>query len=275
MDILDQLAKSTIKIICDNGTSGTGFFFQFSIGDESYVPTIITNRHVLENVNSVELVFSLNDYFESSQRVVEKKIIDYVDVQGQLIYHSDPNIDLCALKISPIVQYQMENNVRFQQVNLNMENVPTDQELEDLKFVEDIVMVGYPNGLSDNLNNLPIFRQGSTASHPGVDFEGRPECIVDMTITPGSSGSPVFIYNPNGYTDKKGNMNLGNSRIIFLGINKAVYTESKLGEIVEIPSPTAWVANSRIGINLGVIVKAKTIKDLERQIIKEIELLQS
>ncbi|MEH7415786.1 serine protease [Neobacillus drentensis] len=267
MDILDQLSRSTIKIQCDNNTSGTGFFFNFNIDDGNFVPTIITNRHVMENVNSIKLVFSLNDYFSSSQKIVEKHEILYTNVQQQVIYHSDPEIDLCAIKIKPIIQFQLENKMDFQKINLDMSHIPNDEQLENLRFVEDIVMVGYPNGLSDVKNNLPIFRRGSTATHPGVDFEGKPECVVDMTVTPGSSGSPVFIYNSNGYMDKKGNVNIGSERLIFLGINKAVYTMSSIGEIIEIPSPTRLVTASNIGINLGIIVKSKAIKDLEKQIV--------
>jgi hypothetical protein len=272
LDKLDLLSKSTIKIHCDNNTSGTGFFFNFDIGAGNHVPTIITNRHVMENVNNIKLTFSLNDYFSSSQRIVEKHEINYTNVQQQVVYHSDPEVDLCAIKIVPIIQFQFDSKKEFQITHLDMRNIPSDEELENLRFVEDIVMVGYPNGLSDVKNNLPIFRRGSTATHPGVDFEGKPECIIDMTVTPGSSGSPVFIHNPNGFMDKKGNINMS-ERLIFLGVNKAVYTMSTLGEIIEIPSPARFVTNSNIGINLGIIVKAKAIKDIEQQIIEEIKTL--
>jgi hypothetical protein len=271
MDILDQLAKSTVKISCENGTSGTGFFFNFKIGANNYVPTIITNRHVVENVNKIRLVFSLNDYFSSSQKIVEKHEINYIEVQTQIVYHRDPEIDLCAIKITPIIQFQLNNKMNFQTASLDMTNIPSDEALENLRFVEDLLMVGYPNGISDVKNNMPIFRKGTTASHPGVDFNGKPECVVDMTVTPGSSGSPVFIYNSNGYKQKNGGMVLGNERLLFLGVNKAVFTMNTIGEIIEIPSPTRLVTSSNIGINLGIIVKAKAIKDLEEQIISSIE----
>ncbi|TCN25477.1 S1 family peptidase [Mesobacillus foraminis] len=271
MDILDQLSKSTVKIHCDNNSSGTGFFFNFHISANTYVPTIITNRHVMENVRSIKLVFSLNDYFSSSQKIVEKHEINYTNVQNQVIYHSDPDIDLCAIKITPILQFQLDNKMDFEKASLDMSHIPSDEVLENLRFVEDVLMVGYPNGLSDVRNNLPIFRKGFTATHPGVDFEGRPECVIDMAVTPGSSGSPVFIHNSNGYMDRKGNVNIGSERLIFLGINKAVYTMSTVGEIIEIPSPTRLVTTSNIGINLGIIVKSKAIKDLEKQIIELIQ----
>lgn len=268
VDILEQLARNTIRIECSDNTYGTGFFFNFSISENNNVPTIITNRHVMENVESIKLIFSLNDYFTSAERHVEKQIIEYNNVQAQVVYHSDPNIDLCAIKISPIIHLQIQNSIEFQFKSLNMSNVPTDEELEALRFMEDIIMIGYPNGVQDSKNNFPIFRRGSTATHPGIDYEGNPECVIDMTVTPGSSGSPVFIYNPFGF-NTRGGISL-EERLIFLGVNRAVYTINNVGEIIEIESPTKLATKSRIGINLGLIIKAKAIRDIERQILETI-----
>ncbi|WP_224773513.1 S1 family peptidase [Metabacillus idriensis] len=273
MDTLDQLAKSTVKIECDNNTTGTGFFFNFFTDDQkkTHVPTIITNRHVLEGINNIKLIISLNDYFTSSDRSVTINTVSFNDIQKSVVYHSDPTVDLCALVITPIIDSQIPNKVNFAIKSLSMDNIPLNEELENLRFVEELLMVGYPNGISDQKNNFPIFRKGTTASHPGVDFNGNPECVVDMTVTPGSSGSPVFIYDSNGYREKNGNLNLYNERLIFLGINKAVFVASNIGEIVELPSPTKFVSHSNIGINLGIIVKAKAIKDLEFQIFEKLQ----
>jgi len=57
-------------------------------------------------------------------------------------------------------------------------------------------MIGYPNGLWDHVNNLPLIRRGITASHPGVDYQiegqnGPGVTVIDMACFPDSSGSPV------------------------------------------------------------------------------------
>ena len=41
----------------------------------------------------------------------------------------------------------------------------------ELSAVEEILMIGYPNGLWDAVNNYPLIRRGVTASHPAVDFD--------------------------------------------------------------------------------------------------------
>lgn len=52
--------------------------------------------------------------------------------------------------------------------------------LEELSAIEDVVMVGYPSGLWDQKNNLPLFRKGITSSHPATDFNDKNVGVVDM-----------------------------------------------------------------------------------------------
>ncbi|MGL5353385.1 MAG: serine protease, partial [Clostridium sp.] len=123
--------------------------------------------------------------------------------------------------------------------------------------IEDVTMVGYPNGLWNEANNLPLFRRGITASHPGFDFNDTNIGVVDMACFPGSSGSPIFILNENGYTDKTGT-HLGNSRLIFLGILFSGPTMSIDGTLIEktIETKQNIIPRSFNMINLGYYIKA-------------------
>ncbi|MEB0261247.1 MULTISPECIES: hypothetical protein [unclassified Mucilaginibacter] len=85
-------------------------------------------------------------------------------------------------------------------------------------MLEEILMVGYPNGIWDQINNKPILRRGITATHPNFDYNGQKEVMIDTACFPGSSGSLVFIFNEHGYQDKKGNITLGSSRVYLLGV---------------------------------------------------------
>ena len=62
-----------------------------------------------------------------------------------------------------------------------------------LNALEDIIFVGYPEGIIDQLNIVPLFRKGSTATPYFLDFESLPVFLIDATALPGSSGSPVFL----------------------------------------------------------------------------------
>jgi len=55
-------------------------------------------------------------------------------------------------------------------------------------------MAGYPNGVSDEVNNLPVVRKGITATPMFADYNGKPEFLIDCAIYEGSSGSPIFAH---------------------------------------------------------------------------------
>ena len=73
--------------------------------------------------------------------------------------------------------------------------MPDATALAKLNAVEEIMMIGYPNGLWDAKNNLPIVRRGITGTPAFVDYNDKPEFVIDAACFPGSSGSPVFIVN--------------------------------------------------------------------------------
>ena len=144
--------------------------------------------------------------------------------------------------------------------------------LEELSALEELVMVGYPIGLWDKNNNFPIFRKGYTASHPAIDFNESGIGLVDMACFPGSSGSPIYILNEGGYKDKVGNLNWGQSRIIFIGTLFSGPIYDATGKLVVTDIPTSnQVVESYTGImvNLGYYIKSSEILEF-KNIIKEI-----
>lgn len=119
-------------------------------------------------------------------------------------------------------------------------------------------MIGYPNGLWNKRYNLPIFRSGITASHPSMDFNERRIGVVDMAWFPGSSGSPIFIPDENGYSDKNGNIYFRKSRIIFLGILFAGPIMTVDGKIV-VENQNNIVSKSSVMINSGYYAKSNEL----------------
>lgn len=50
--ISEQLLFNTVKLLASDGSSGTGFFYNFDVNGKIY-PSIITNKHVV-NYNPTE-----------------------------------------------------------------------------------------------------------------------------------------------------------------------------------------------------------------------------
>jgi hypothetical protein len=136
-------------------------------------------------------------------------------------------------------------------------DIPTEEEWNKLTVLEEIVMVGYPIGIWDSHNNMPILRRGITATHPKLNYEGRSEFMIDAACFPGSSGSPVFLFNFGMVPVSQKGFSIG-TRLKLLGVLYAGPQFATTGDIVTVPIPTQLkqIAVSSIPTNLGFVIKS-------------------
>ncbi len=186
------------------------------------------------------------------------------------VKHEDNNVDIAAM----VITKRMVENVRKKNMDLFYRSIPNSIILndDDLKSkvdaIEDVIFIGYPKGLYDRKNLMPIVRKGTTATPINIDFEGKPQFLIDGSVYPGSSGSPVFICNIGNYSRKGGGMVIGN-RIIFLGILSAMKTYPEGIDFVEFPAVKIPGMYSSQLLNLGIVYKSKLINELIQKIIDE------
>ena len=215
--ISEQLMFNTVRLETEAGM-GTGFFYNFKVGENIY-PTIITNKHVVNHKQDENVKFHLHLREENG----ESNTSIGIKMNAHWYFHSTK--DLCFTFVNPVfegVKKAYGKDVFF--IANDASIMATREKLQELSALEELVMVGYPIGLSDTRNNYPIFRKGYTSAHPAVDFNDDGIGLVDMACFPGSSGSPIFILNEGGYRDKRGNSYFGRSRILLLGILYAKYS---------------------------------------------------
>lgn len=142
--------------------------------------------------------------------------------------------------------------------------IPNLEQLSEIDIAEEVFMIGYPNGLWDSVNNMPIVRRGTMATNISLNHNDKREFVIDAACFPGSSGSPVVLFNKGGYTDKKGNLNWGKGRLMLLGILYAGPQLTVTGEIKIVTVPNFQqkpLAVSHIPNNLGYIIKSDAILD--------------
>ncbi len=263
----EQLTFSTVRIECrmsDGSTgTGTGFFYQCLENGEQHVPVIVTNKHVISGAvhGRFQLTLLKSDGIPDIGRYIN---IELDDFERQWIQHPDPSVDLCVMPIAPLLQEAGRSGHRFFHVNLDKRLIPTSDELANLGALEDVIMIGYPNGIWDSENNMPIIRRGVTATHPNLDYEGRKEFLIDAACFPGSSGSPVFLYNIGGWLSRSG-INIGGLRLKLLGLLYAGPQYTTTGEIriVNVPTQQRTVAISSIPNNLGLIIKSARLQEMD------------
>ena len=263
----ELLAHATVRIECVNannaGSSGTGFFyFLFNSGDHS-VPVIVTNKHVLQgNIKAIFVLTLAKADGTPDNGNIER--VEITDLPQNWIGHPDPEVDLAIIPMAGLYRKLTEKNKKPFLAPLEQSLIPTPDMLNSLTPVEDIIVVGYPDGIWDSHNNLPIFRRGVTATAPYINFNGESRFLIDCSIFLGSSGSPVILYNSGSYPDRRGNLTVG-QRLYFLGFVYAVATHAVAGQIIFVPAPTDSrpVPMSAIPNNLGICVMASRVLDFE------------
>jgi Trypsin-like peptidase domain len=79
-------------------------------------------------------------------------------------------------------------------------------------------IVGFPFGHSQTAG-LPIWKTGTIASDPDIDYDKSPQILVDCTGRPGMSGSPVYARRNGMYQSENGMMMMvGGNTDRFIGI---------------------------------------------------------
>lgn len=270
LSFLEQLCYNTTRIVTktiDNQfKQATGFFLSFPLeGNEDIkVPVLVTNRHVVSDAKELTIWVSAKDV-NGDPADNTKVQITIDDITSKAIMHPDPDVDLSIIPIARILEaaeHSTRTNLFFRTFPLNI--VMNDARAKKLDAVEDIIMVGYPNGLWDEKNNRPIFRYGITATDPKVDYNGKREFMIDCACIQGSSGSPVIIYHKGLSTDKFGkDAKVGGVDASLLGIQYSIPIRNTEGKMIKVVTPTSDEVKPVIGlpINLGFIVKSQCIFD--------------
>jgi hypothetical protein len=125
------------------------------------------------------------------------------------------------------------------------------------------VFIGYPNALYDKTNFTPIARRGYTATPVALDYCGTPSFLVDASVFPGSSGSPVFIYQ-EGYRQGNSYM-LGATRLLFVGVVASVQVQHDVGQIITGSLPK--IAFNQI-LDLGLVFNWRAVIETVENLLK-------
>lgn len=235
-NIFEQLLFTTALVECldQQGTPsciGTGFFLERQLGDGAYKIFLVSNRHVLHaGVDTIKLWLTRAKDGRPLVGQCEHILIERV---GRMVMH--PEVDLAVLDCTALFA-RFPGSLYFKAIPYES---LADFEEPELSVAAPVFFVGYPEAISDTQNNLPLIRKGIISSHPGFDFDGFPQVIIDAQVYPGSSGSPAFVSLGNA-CQTPGNV----STFKILGVVTATYLK-----------------NLR-PIGLGIVIKATCLKQL-------------
>lgn len=270
--ISDQLRYMTVRILTSKNPttiwtgSGTGFLYLFQKEDKT-APFLVTNKHVLEDASVIGLNFHVTLDNNETPLSGSGRLISFPADKVPIIRHPDPDVDLAAIAILPIHQHAIDNE-GWQPFTkcLCQQNLPPPDMIKDFGAVEDVIMVGYPTGIVDAVNNFPIIRRGITSTPYFANYQGKREFLADIPVYGGSSGSPIFVMNEGSWSTPNGIV-MG-TRFALIGVLYAGHTETINGQIVAEPVPTNLTPVAKVThiINLGLCIKSALIEDLADQI---------
>eukprot|EP01032_Pedospumella_encystans_P022004 gene22004-24947_t len=142
------------------------------------------------------------------------------------------------------------------------------------------ILIGFPHGHFDNLNNLPIWRTGFTASHPLVDYKGKKEGLNNIDCFPADSGAPVFVVVDTSESEM-GNFYAGPKTPELLGIhyggltsdgsglnsrkarNKKHNLTSGLAIVEDEQTQELFEPEPVVGLPLGLYIKAEVLNSID------------
>lgn len=262
VSISEKMMFSTARLECEDGSAGTGFFFNYNI-EGKIVPILITNKHVVKDNPKERMLFHLHlcDVDNPTVPLDESIAVSY---NTNWVFHSKH--DLCFTYVNPLFEEVNKlTGKKVFSVPITEDLIYDNMKLETLSALEQVVMVGYPNGLWDQMHNYPLFRRGYTSVHPAIDFNRDGVGVVDMACINGSSGSPIFILDEKGYIDKNTQCFNLSERIIFLGVLFAGPQKIEIGDVVDVDideklqQKTVSIGKSLI--NLGYYIKSYELNE--------------
>lgn len=261
--IVNELNYSTVRITSrlEQGVStGTGFIVRFAeqTRNEQYlnVPSIVTNKHVIDGAKDITVRFHASNF--NGEKINSQ--CEFVIPTDEFFMHPDKNVDLCAMPIARLYKMTEEDKIKPYYYGIRLQQIPNDDKLKNYIPTEDVIVVGYPNGLWDDLNNYPIFRKGTLATGPATNYKGQKEFLIDCAIYPGSSGSPVLSVKQLIHKETFEPF----ISVELLGVVYATYQHTAHGGLTVKNIPTN--INTPVPNHLGIVLNSTRIHELNDRI---------
>jgi hypothetical protein len=266
---VDHISLSTTPIFLSKENNivsqGTGFFYVHQ-NEALQILYLITNYHVLSGSSPIESKPPIGDsiYFQlhlsevESGKVKTVKYPLYAKNRKPIWVKSlsYPDADLAVIPLLPSL---------YKDCKIYCISAEWAKGDIRLRPATSITLVGYPYGFYDKENALPIWKTGSIASEPDVNFNGKPLFLIDVSAFPGMSGSPVFAISYGTYETETGPTKVGGIQK-FLGIYASMQMIGKKKYLEEITQEARIGIVDSESLEIGNVWKADLILETVKNI---------
>jgi Trypsin-like peptidase domain len=277
------LRYSTVRIVARSKAHprisvGTGFVFRVAmntIAPGAELPLLVTCRHVVEGFDNFQFSFAAGDPravmespdpgqtspYSREPLPGKKTDLEISDPGNFWHYHSDPQVDVAVMPLWPImIALSSQRSDPIYMHPIADIHIP---DFADPTFdsVEEVLFVGYPTGIIDDKNFTPLVRRGITATPLDLDYGGHPAFLIDASVYPGSSGSPVFLFDSSPVFTPQGIFT--RQRHYLIGMVSSTFRWEDEAKIIPAPiDPTGTgPASSGQMIDIGVVIKSHCINE--------------
>lgn len=209
---IDAIALSSTPIVLLQDQTpvslGTGFFFAHPIAEGQFVISLVTNYHVVTGSAPRRRQPPKGNAIQFEIRRADVDVVKVTRVRfplltsdGKKTWLSCPTFPEADVAVVPLPL----NQGMFETAPYCLDQATMDFDLTPFPG-QSVSIVGYPWGLSDRVNKLPLWKTGHIASEPELDFDGDPKFLVDVTGRKGMSGAPVFAGHMHPYLTRSGQL---------------------------------------------------------------------
>jgi S1-C subfamily serine protease len=158
-------------------------------GTKNYSPYLVTNKHVLKNLDKIIVRFN-----PQTDQAAKDFVIDSKDAAGNQVWtgHSNPNYDVAVIRLNGDVL--QKEGLKFG-LFVDDDSIISLESMKNLEVTEGdfIYVLGFPMGIVAKDRQHVIVRQGVIARIRDL-FENRnTDFVVDAVVFPGNSGGPVIL----------------------------------------------------------------------------------
>lgn len=186
----ELLLKVTSIITCTypntDPKQATCFFCQKTDGKV----ILVTNKHVFENALTANLYLTVHN---TDANIFENKNIK-LNLGNDIKHHQ--NYDVSMLDFTDINETLKSKNIVPQIAVIKESGIITNY--DNMEFIQEILMIGYPDGIIDSSTNNPVIRTGVTATPIKHKYNNQETFLTDLPTFWGSSGSPILIAEDGG-----------------------------------------------------------------------------
>ncbi|MBK6953341.1 MAG: trypsin-like peptidase domain-containing protein [Crocinitomicaceae bacterium] len=172
---------------------GTGFLYGVFNGTQNgdikfYNIYLVTNKHVLKNLESIILKFNPHSDQASKDFQLNLKNEGKETWRG----HTNPEIDVAVTQIN--IKLIEDAGMKFTFIK-NDETAFTIPQLKEMEISEGngIFALGFPMGLIDTDRQYVIVREGCIARIRDIYESRKKDFLCNILVFPGNSGGPIFI----------------------------------------------------------------------------------